>query len=297
MLKRLTFALSCAALPDLAPTGAMAQLSIMTLGDSITQGGYGLASYRAPLIDLLNTNGYSGQFQMVGSMSQTANNSPDASAFYGQPNHEGHYGWRTDQILYGHNSPQPGSGSGNLSTWLAGYTPDIVLIHLGTNDAIQDAPVFNTSPDPDFAQTTWNEISSVISTIQNVNPLAHIFVAQIIPVRVPAPSTDDEMNPFLTQVQERIDALNNLIGSNATSLGSTIVDFRGLASDAEMLADSFHPNALGEAFMAERWFNAMESTGALSAIPEPSTYALIAGVSTLLCAALRRRRGQAARAA
>ncbi|MGH8018395.1 MAG: GDSL-type esterase/lipase family protein, partial [Opitutaceae bacterium] len=168
-----------------------------------------------------------------------------------------------------------------------GYTPDVVLLHIGTNDAIWDADGLNPDPEPSlaaFADTTWGEIDSIIQTIMGVNSSAHIFVAQIIPVW---------SKPENQSIQDRIDALNLEIGFSAPSL-ATVVDFSGLTPTGAMLADSFHPNAAGEEFMANQWFTAMESTGALSSIPEPSTCALIVGVSTLLCAAFSRRRGKAA---
>ncbi|MGH8020452.1 MAG: MBG domain-containing protein [Opitutaceae bacterium] len=240
-----------AAMMALTIDGAIAApVRIMTLGDSITQGGDGLASYRDPLIDRLNSEGYSGKFQMVGGMSKTRDDDPTSSVYAGHPNHEGHYGWRADEILDGNPAAIPGSGSGKLSQWLSGYTPDVVLLHIGTNDAIWDADGLNPDPEPSlaaFAATTWGEISSIIQTINAAHPGARIFVAQIISVR----NADD--------VQARIDALNPVIGANAADVDATVVSFPTFNAGT-MLDDAFHPNASGESNMAAAWFSAIEST-------------------------------------
>jgi hypothetical protein len=50
------------------------------------------------------------------------------------PDHEGHWGARIDEIIKGKSAKC--WGEGNLSDWLKNYTPDMVLVHLGGNDAI-----------------------------------------------------------------------------------------------------------------------------------------------------------------
>jgi len=52
--------------------------------------------------------------------------------------HEGHWGWRTDEILNGR------LAAGSLTEWLDYYTPDVVLIHLGTNDVYQNQSTTST---------------------------------------------------------------------------------------------------------------------------------------------------------
>jgi lysophospholipase L1-like esterase len=46
------------------------------------------------------------------------------------PDHDGHPGWRADEIVAG----RTGSGEGTLSDWLMAEAPHIVLLHIGTND-------------------------------------------------------------------------------------------------------------------------------------------------------------------
>ena len=40
-------------------------------------------------------------------------------------NHEGHWGWRADEVL------------AKIDGWAEQTTPDIVLVHLGSNDILQ----------------------------------------------------------------------------------------------------------------------------------------------------------------
>jgi hypothetical protein len=93
-----------------------APLRIMPLGDSITQGYHD--SYRRHLWSALIRAGFVVDF--VGSM--THGYGTDAQTEDFDRDHEGHWGWRTDQVL------------AHIDTWAARAKPDIVLVHLGTND-------------------------------------------------------------------------------------------------------------------------------------------------------------------
>ena len=104
----------------------------MPLGDSITQGiTSGIAneafqvSYRKTLYDDLEAAGYVINDEIfVGTLS-SGDLVPDFD-----PDHDGHPGWRADQIVAG----RIGSGEGTLSDWLMAEEPNIVLLHIGTND-------------------------------------------------------------------------------------------------------------------------------------------------------------------
>src|SRR5947209_14639864 len=106
-----------------APAPARASVAsrpirVMPLGDSITWGvGSSTgSSYRADLWRRLVTQaGY--HIDFVGS--QQSGSLPDTD-------NEGHSGWRIDQI------------AGGIDGWLATYQPDVVLLHIGTNDMNQN---------------------------------------------------------------------------------------------------------------------------------------------------------------
>ena len=123
---------------------AMAIGEILPLGDSITEGVGGTGGgYRARLHLLLNNAGDS--FNFVGS---ATNNSTPALINSGQHYHEGHSGYRIDQIegdLTGLVSSDPAFDTSNGGHWLDGgiavgrapIFPDLILLHIGTNDASQ----------------------------------------------------------------------------------------------------------------------------------------------------------------
>src|SRR5687767_179244 len=97
---------------------------IMPLGDSITQSDVNHNSYRRPLWKLLQAAHIPVDF--VGSLTEhyvPRVNDPPNPDF--DMDHEGHAGLRTDEIL------------AQIPAWAQTYQPDVVLIHLGTNDLMQ----------------------------------------------------------------------------------------------------------------------------------------------------------------
>src|SRR5690349_21135106 len=112
----------------LAVTGAVARpgaaaaesnggVRVMPLGDSITEGTQVPGGYRIGLWQRLVAGGYRVDF--VGSQY----NGPST---LGDHDHEGHPGWRIDQI------------DANITGWLQSTTPHTVLLHIGTNDVLQN---------------------------------------------------------------------------------------------------------------------------------------------------------------
>ena len=101
-------------------------LNIMPLGDSITQVG----CWRAYLWDKLAQSGIT-NIQYVGSMTDGKNCSLPSY----DRKHEGHAGHQAIDIA---NRPD------YLATWMKGYTPDIVTIHLGTVDIVYGKPLKDT---------------------------------------------------------------------------------------------------------------------------------------------------------
>ncbi|MBN1925339.1 MAG: Ig-like domain-containing protein [Prolixibacteraceae bacterium] len=101
-------------------------LKVMPLGNSITQGDGRAAisfipgGYRLPLWQNLVDAELDCGVEFVGSL--TTN--PATGLQY--PEHEGHSGWTTGMIL------------ANIDNYMAWATPDIVMMHLGTNDIAQD---------------------------------------------------------------------------------------------------------------------------------------------------------------
>jgi lysophospholipase L1-like esterase len=132
------------------------RVRIMPLGDSITCGliipepGVVPGGYRTRLYHRLTREWRPVEF--VGS----ANDNPGVCPSL---NHEGHGGWRIDELRAG------------LDGWLAAAQPDIVLVHAGTNDMVQGYQV----------ESAPQRLGDLLSRIK-----ARVFVAQIISRTDPA---------------------------------------------------------------------------------------------------------------
>lgn len=203
-------------------------LRIMPLGDSITESKSGYSSYRYRLWQMLTGAGCSVDF--VGSRSgvstgtrNSAQVSPKNTNF--DQDHEGHWDYRTDEIV------------SRLANWAAQAFPDIVLIHLGTNDIFQSQS--NSS--------TLEELRQVIEILRNENPYVVILLAQLIPA---------------DRDRDTIEQFNALIPDLAKSLTSTnspvvVVDHYADFYVSSDTFDGIHPDDSGDEKMASRWFNAL----------------------------------------
>ncbi|MEX0775346.1 MAG: SGNH/GDSL hydrolase family protein [Phycisphaeraceae bacterium] len=197
-----------------------APVKIMPLGDSITQGDAGHVSYRYWLWQALQRGGYDVDF--VGSETENHGGRPAAFARL-KPgdfdlDHEGHWGWRTDQVLE------------KIGPW-AKVRPDIVLIHLGTN---------NLSP-PEKAVA---DLSKIIDALRRENPHVTVLLAQVIPARDRAPQVV-AFNQAVAALGHRKDTTGSLV---------KLVDQHSGFDADKLLHDGLHPNEHGEKRMAARWY-------------------------------------------
>ena len=190
---------------------------VMPLGDSITDGLTVPGGYRIGLWQRFTANGYKVDF--VGSLS----NGP---ATLGDHDHEGHSGWRIDQI------------DANITGWLTTYQPHTVLLHLGTNDISQNYDLPNAP----------NRLSTLIDHITTTLPAAEVFVAQIIPL-----SYDT------AQLQAFNAAIPGIVHNKAAAGKHVhLVDQYDALTTAD-LQDGVHPNAAGYDKMAAVWYHALQT--------------------------------------
>ncbi|MDW7690676.1 fibronectin type III domain-containing protein [Flammeovirgaceae bacterium SG7u.111] len=196
--------------------------SIVTIGNSITQGASERYSYRYELWELLDSIGANVDF--VGS--ETSNNGGNTS----YPNlnfdkdHEGHWGWRADEIL------------ANLPTWLNGYDADIALIHLGTNDILQGQDV----------ASTILELEQIIDVLRADNPNVVILLAQIIP------------NTWGTDFTPFNNAVAGIPATKSTANSPVILVDQATGFDAAQdTYDGVHPTPWGEIKMGRKWFETL----------------------------------------
>ncbi|HSI06603.1 MAG: SGNH/GDSL hydrolase family protein [Myxococcota bacterium] len=197
---------------------------ICPMGDSITAGTGERASYRRPLWQSLLALGVNVDF--VGSMDDN-NTGPPPFADYDWDN-EGHGGYRADEL------------ADRLPEWILEYdVPDIVLLHIGTNDLLQD----------DSTNGVLDDIDRLLGIIRGRNPNAIIILARIIGMTTQS-------------FTDKASALNTAMPAFVTSRGTTaspiyLVDQMTGFTPATMTYDGTHPNELGERHMADVWLAAL----------------------------------------
>jgi len=202
------------------------RVRILPLGDSITQGGLGWPSYRRALWHKLDQAGYSVDF--VGGQDDFYAQAPERAERDFDLDHQGHWAWETGEIA--------AKIDGWLNHWLFGYTPDVVIIHLGTNDFDRDQSI----------DSTLVEMETIIAALRRKNPAVSILIAEIIPMR----SKDTE--PFNA-------ALRDWAPRQSTEASPLVLvdQYAGYDPVADN-HDEYHPNAQGEEKMAQRWFAALQ---------------------------------------
>jgi lysophospholipase L1-like esterase len=134
--------------------------------------------------------------------------------------HEGHAGWRADEI---HN---------HIQTWATAAAPEVVLLHIGTNDVCQEQSVGSTVTD----------IGGIIDVLRTVNPRIRVLLAQLINSSNCPPAALNAKLPAL--VDEK----------NSMESPTVLVDQYTGFDPATMTYDGTHPTDIGSARMADRWF-------------------------------------------
>ena len=194
-------------------------VNILPLGDSITQADFEHSSYRRALAQDLDAN--SVDYDFVGSLTTNylgPNPNPDFDL-----DHEGRWGIKADEVL------------ADLGTWLQGYTPDIVLLHLGTNDLKTET-----------VQSTLDDLEDIVDELRVDNPNVSVLLAQIFPIQ------DPTRNALTNQLNAQIPAL---AASLDTPTSRVIVVDQNTGIDlATESYDGKHPNLAGEEEMATKWF-------------------------------------------
>jgi cellulase/cellobiase CelA1 len=197
---------------------------IMPLGDSITAGP---GCWRAKLWNRLQASGYGG-IDFVGTQSDGGGCNPGYSYDF---DHEGHGGYSATGI----------ADNNQLPPWLAAARPDVVLMHLGTNDMWGG---YLTLADKLAAFT------KLVGQMRAENPAVKIVVAQIIPMSAAACNT----------CPADVVALNNAIPGWAAGLDTarSPVAVTDLWTGYDAVADNVdgvHPNDTGFRKMADAWYS------------------------------------------
>ncbi|NER80289.1 MAG: T9SS type A sorting domain-containing protein [Leptolyngbya sp. SIO1D8] len=187
--------------------------------------------------------------QFVGSESNG-----DGSGF--DQDHEGHSGWRADEIR--DNIYLTGED------WLTNHPPDVILLHIGTNDIGAGENLTNIV----------SEVEDILNRIDQYesdnNTEVVVFVARIIRLLFGAfdgSETTDYNNQIATMVNQRI--------ANGDQL--FLVDQEPSIVYPGGLPDEIHPDQTGYNSMADVWELAINSTLATPQITNPGILTASAG--------------------
>jgi len=210
-----------------------APVHILPLGDSITQGGRNDReeyTYRYPLFCMLVDDNV--DFDFIGSLKTGLH--PDATwptykdrAF--DSDHEGHYGWKTAAVR------------DNLAAWMKTYpaSPDIALIHLGTNDQKTD----------DIEKSIVAPLTDIIAMLRKANPHVIVLVGHL-----------NFNGGAALKIRPAVEAMAQSLTTPDSPI-VTVAHYDGFIADPSAKdTDTFdwaHPNPRGQRKMAEKWYAAM----------------------------------------
>jgi lysophospholipase L1-like esterase len=220
------------------PSGqaSAAAVRVMPLGDSIT-GSPGC--WRSILWNRLQSNGIT-NIDFVGTLP------PQGCGVAHDGDNEGHGGFLATNI----------ANQNQLPGWLSATRPDIVVMHLGTNDVWS-----NIAP-----ATILTAFGKLVDQMRASNPAMKILVAKIIP-----------MNPSsCAPCGQRVVDFNNAIpawasGKSTAQSPITVVDQWTGFSTATDTYDGVHPNAAGDQKMSDRWYAPLAAAIGNTTPPSPTS--------------------------
>jgi len=201
--------------PTLAPIKA--QVKLMPLGDSITYGSVVSGGYRTGLWQwVVQGDGFNIDF--VGSQ---------VSGYAGDLDNEGHVGWTIAQLdVYAFN-------------WMRLYQPDIVLLHIGTNDLLQG----------NSAGAMTQSLTKLVGDIYSGKPDTYIVLSSLIPTSQGDQGAWSAYNASIPGVVASYQGQGRKI---------MYVDMSQSMTQAD-LVDGIHPNTIGNSKMVSVWYPAVAS--------------------------------------
>ncbi|WP_232295108.1 FG-GAP-like repeat-containing protein [Parafrankia sp. EUN1f] len=207
---------------------AATNLRVLPLGDSITygEGTPDFSGYRARLAALLDPE--VDDLDFVGSQQ---------SGQLADRDNEGHQGWTISQI------------SAITSCTVRQYRPNVVTLHIGTNDMARNLNV-DTAP---------NRLRDVIGKILAAAPETTILVSTLIPSTTPS---------IMSRIQQYNAAIPGVVaGFQAAGRPVYLVDMSAVGT-ADM-TNSLHPNANGFRKMGDAFYKTIDSALRYRAFHKP----------------------------
>lgn len=174
----------------IAPVSA-AEFSILPLGDSITDGNtYG--GYRAKMMEDLTSAGHT--VHLLGSQTVPAEHAaPSLRPPHDGLHHEGHAGWRIDQLDAQLDGNQDVDQSGNGGYFITGghgtgrdaIQPDYILFLAGINDINQyygsKEKTGEQMDSDELLPILQQRVTSIVDRLQKLTPRSHILIGTVIP--------------------------------------------------------------------------------------------------------------------
>jgi len=226
------------------PSGA---LTVVTLGDSLTQGDgdeSGLGGYPARLQKLIET-------QRPGT--QTIN--------------LGKSGWASADLLNGVN------GEAAVLPQALAVKPNIAMVWIGSNDLWY---LYEYGPEPMTAEVEQHDLANYTANIDSIlrqltDAGAMVFIA-LLDDQSKRPVVASPPNPAepafsattpndLARMSTHVKAMNKIIQKKATEYGAVTVDFFHtdiFTNPATLYSDGNHPNTAGYEKVTQIWFAALE---------------------------------------
>lgn len=194
----------------------------MPLGDSITLGtpyppggGWRYALWKR------YSDGYPGvTYTAVGSQ----NDGPSDLLAANEAHHDGHSGFRIDQI------------TSNVTAWQAANPADVILLGIGTNDCLQ---AFDTA-------NMGTRLATLLDTILANDASVKVVVAQIPPG---SPGTQE------TCIENYNATIPAIVAARSARV--TMTDIHDAMNYVTDIADTIHPNDLGYYKISTMWWNAL----------------------------------------
>ena len=194
-------------------------LQILPLGDSITDGYEIPGGYRWRLGNRLRGAGFAVNF--LGSLV----NGPED---WGDRHHEGHSGWRIDQLQV------------EIEGWLVDSNPNWILLMIGTNDVAQEFEL----------ATAPGRLEQLIHTLFSRCPQVNLGVATIPPIL--------DFFPVGSALDAKVQVYNAGVRSLVQQFqaqGQPIILAEAYPIFApDDLPDGVHPNRTGQDKLGELWF-------------------------------------------
>ena len=206
---------------------------ILPLGDSITHGlnSSDDAGYRSQLFKLVVAANQDVTF------TGTLSNGPSTVSSKPFPkNHDGHDGWTVDPGYSQYDTNKNQGVSLLVATDKAFSTmPDIVLLHIGTNDLTSSSA----------KSTTSDRLDSLITKIVGVAPDALVVVAKLIPLGYSSSDWDNYNAKIPTIVQAHVAKGQHVVTVDMSKLPTSQLN-------------GVHPTDQGYATMADNWYAAIK---------------------------------------